>query len=107
MNQYIKKGLLATLMLFSMFAIFAQYKSVNLLNDTINSENATPGKLFENDEINTTGAVATVRGETLNKVTVPNLFNTLPGQLSGLFTVQGSGQPGNDDPVWTIRGVGS
>lgn len=107
MNQYIKKGLLATLMLFSMFAIFAQYKSVNILNDTINSENATPGKLFENDEINTTGAVATVRGETLNKVTVPNLFNTLPGQLSGLFTVQGSGQPGNDDPVWTIRGVGS
>lgn len=107
MNQYIKKGLLATLMLIPMFAIFAQYKSVNLLNDTINSENATPGKLFDNTVINNTGSVATVAGETLNKVTVPNLLNTLPGQLSGLFTVQGNGLPGNDDPVWAIRGVGS
>lgn len=107
MDQYIKKGLLATLMLLSMFTIFAQYKSVNLLNDTINSENVTPGKLFNNTVTNNTGAVATVSGETLNKVTVPNLYNTLSGQLPGLFMIQGSGEPGNDNPVWQIRGVGS
>ncbi len=107
MNQYIKKILLATLMLLPMVVIFAQYKSVNLLNDTINSENATPGKLFGNTVIDNTGSVATVTGETLNKTTVPNLLNTLPGQLSGLFTVQGGGLPGSDDPKWMIRGVGS
>ncbi len=107
MDQYIKKGLLATLMLLPMFAIFAQYKSVNLLNDTINSENGTPGKLFENSITNNTAAVASVSGETLNKVTVPNLYNTLSGQLPGLFMLQGNGEPGKDNPVWQIRGVGS
>lgn len=109
MNQQRKKELLATFMLLlPMFAIFAQFKSVNLLNDTINNENETPGRLFDNTVINNTGSVATVAGETLNKTTVPNLLNTLPGQLSGLFSVQGNGAPGNDDPIgWTIRGVGS
>ncbi len=107
MNQYIKKILLATLMLLPMVAIFAQYKSVNLLNDTINSENTTPGKLFGNTVINNTGAVASVTGETLSKTIVPNLLNTLHGQLPGLFTMQRGGQPGNDSPVWAIRGVGS
>ena len=57
--------------------------------------------------MNNTGSVATVSGETLNKQTVPNLYNTLSGQLSGLFVIQGNGQPGNDNPQWSIRGVGS
>lgn len=107
MDQNIKKGLLATLMLLPMFAIFAQYKSVNLLSDTIKSGNDTPGKLFRNSVVNNTAAVATVSGETLNKVTVPNLYNTLSGQLPGLFTVQQRGELGKDNPVWQIRGVGS
>lgn len=107
MNQYIKKGLLAALMLLPMFALFAQYKSVNLLSDTINRKDVTPGKLFENSVKNNTASVATVEGETLYKMTSPNFLSTMSGQLSGLFVVQGNGLPGNDNPALAIRGVGS
>lgn len=106
MNLY-KKGLLTTLMILPMFVTFAQFKSVNLLDDTLNNELVIPGKLFENTVTNNTGAVATVSGKTLNKVTLPNLYNTLSGQLPGLLTMQRNGTPGNDNPVLQIRGVGS
>ncbi|GHT16026.1 SusC/RagA family TonB-linked outer membrane protein [Bacteroidia bacterium] len=54
--------------------------------------------------INTVG---TVNGEQLIKATVPNLENAISGRVSGVFSRQTSGEPGNDGADLKIRGFGS
>lgn len=66
-----------------------------------------PGALFKTKVQLSTGAVSTVSGEILQKTRVPNLFNTLTGNLSGLTMVHGNGDPGNDDARYAIRGAGT
>lgn len=58
-------------------------------------------------KITVTGAIQSVRTEDL--ITSPNasVANTLAGKVTGLSTVQYSGQPGEDDPNTYIRGIGS
>lgn len=50
------------------------------------------------------GAVSTVRGDELLKSPAANLSHTLTGRLSGVVTMQRSGEPGYDDATIRIRG---
>ena len=52
-----------------------------------------------------TGSVASVKGESLQKIPANNLSNTLVGQVSGLMVVNRSGEPGADDSQIRIRGI--
>ncbi len=55
---------------------------------------------------NVTGAISTVDVGEINKVPVPNLVESLRGQVSGLRVQRGSGQPGSG-VSFTIRGINS
>ena len=52
-----------------------------------------------------TSALSTVSGNDLQKVFTTNLGNTLFGRLPGLTVGQNGGEPGNDSPSLTARGV--
>jgi TonB-dependent SusC/RagA subfamily outer membrane receptor len=54
-----------------------------------------------------TGAVFTLSGEDLTRMTSGNLLNTLQGRIPGLTVVTGSGEPGYDNPTFYMRGVSS
>jgi len=54
-----------------------------------------------------TGAVSSITNEALLRSPNASVANTLAGQISGLSTVQKSGQPGKEDPSIFVRGVGS
>ena len=56
---------------------------------------------------NLTGAVSTVSGKTLTQRPAPNAANLLQGRVTGLQVTQPSGEPGRDNPNFTIRGRGS
>lgn len=53
------------------------------------------------------GAISQVSGETLVNSGNANITNALAGKLSGVTTIQTSGQPGNSDSEIVIRGVSS
>lgn len=55
---------------------------------------------------NVTGAISTVDVEEINKVPVPNIVETLRGQVAGLRVQRSSGQPGSG-VSFTIRGLNS
>ncbi len=107
MNQYRKKGSLVIFLLFPFIMVSAQYQVVDLLSDTTKAEKNVQGRFFNTDSITNTAAVSTATGSALNKITVPNLTNAFAGQLPGLFTIQGNGEPGNDGAQLSVRGVGS
>jgi TonB-linked SusC/RagA family outer membrane protein len=54
-----------------------------------------------------TGAVTSVGNEVLVRSPNASVANTLAGQLTGVSTVQSSGQPGKEDPKIFVRGAGS
>lgn len=58
-------------------------------------------------KVSVTGAISSVSGEDLLKVPVANIGNMLTGTLSGVSSVQYSGQPGADVPEIFVRGIGS
>ena len=58
-------------------------------------------------KINLTGSVAAVSSAVLSKSTTANPSNLLEGRISGLQVTQPSGQPGKDDAVMMVRGLGS
>lgn len=58
-------------------------------------------------KISVTGSVATVNMQDMH-VPVPSLSNALAGKVAGVISVQtGGGEPGYDNPTFTIRGVGT
>ncbi len=59
------------------------------------------------DKRTLTGAIVSVGTTELLKSPNASVANTLAGQLSGVSTVQSSGQPGKDDPKIFVRGAGS
>jgi TonB-linked SusC/RagA family outer membrane protein len=65
------------------------------------------GRFFNVKKSNSTAAVSSVSGETLYQTPTMNLMNTLYGRLPGLTVNQGSGEPGYDNALLGIRGVGS
>ena len=52
-----------------------------------------------------TGSVSTLTGKDIEKNTVFSLGNTLYGKIPGLVVDQNSGEPGNDLPGFSMRGV--
>lgn len=94
-----------TLLIFCGFTI-----SVNAQNDTITSG----AKKFEETKVQiaygeklqkeVTSAVSTIKGDKLANSSISNLGNTLFGRLSGLNVKMGSGEPGQNDPTFQIRG---
>ena len=53
------------------------------------------------------GAISQVSTEALVKSGTGNITNTLAGKLSGVLTIQQSGQPGSNDSEIVIRGLSS
>lgn len=54
-----------------------------------------------------TGSVSTIKTEALLRSPNASIANTFAGQITGLSSVQSSGQPGKEDPTIYIRGLGS
>lgn len=59
-------------------------------------------------KVTVTGALSSIKSEDLNRTPVSNVTNVLGGQLSGVTTVQYSGDPMNEDMVQIfVRGKGT
>lgn len=58
-------------------------------------------------KVTMTGAVASIGTLELLKSPAPNVGNILAGNLSGVSSIQYSGQPGADNPEIYVRGIGS
>jgi TonB-linked SusC/RagA family outer membrane protein len=58
-------------------------------------------------KVTMTGAVVSISSAELLKSPAPNVGNILAGNLSGVSSVQYSGQPGADNPEIYVRGIGS
>lgn len=58
-------------------------------------------------KVTVTGALSSVNSQELLKSPVASMSNALTGKISGLSSVQSSGQPGADNAQLFIRGVGS
>lgn len=58
-------------------------------------------------KLNLTGSVAKVEGSQLSIAPLASTANTLAGRLSGLISIQSSGQPGADAAALSIRGFGN
>ncbi len=56
-------------------------------------------------KVSVTGSLASVKGEDITEVPVPNISNALAGRLPGLVSYNRSGEPGYDDAGLLIRGV--
>ncbi len=56
---------------------------------------------------NLTGAVATVKGDDLNKRMATSPAQLLQGQVAGLSVTQASGEAGNEGSVLRVRGMGT
>ena len=57
--------------------------------------------------VTVTGAMVSVGSKDLVKSSNASVANTLAGRVTGFTSVQYSGQPGGDDPMGFVRGVGS
>lgn len=55
-------------------------------------------------KVTVTGAIASVKGEDLLSTPVSSVNNVLAGQLSGVTTIQSSGEPGSDAAQIFVRG---
>ena len=58
-------------------------------------------------KVTVTGAISSVKGEDLVRTPVSSINNVLAGQLSGVTTVQYSGEPGSDAASVFVRGQGT
>ncbi|MFT4761885.1 MAG: TonB-linked SusC/RagA family outer membrane protein, partial [Saprospiraceae bacterium] len=58
-------------------------------------------------KVKLTSAVSTIDKETLKKLPVPNVSNSLEGLAAGLFVRQGSGEPGFSSSSFEVRNFGN
>ena len=58
-------------------------------------------------KVTVTGALSSVKGDDLLRTPVSSVNNVLAGQLSGVTTVQYSGEPGSDAATIFVRGKGT
>lgn len=111
MNTYIKSLFLGSLFLAGSWQSIGQTVSEKAAADLPEPVSAgadsIPGRLFNLNKFNSTGSVSTVSGETIYHSPTPNLSNTLFGRLPGLSVTQQSGEPGYDNSISGIRGIGT
>ena len=58
-------------------------------------------------KVSITGSMSSVSTKDILKTPASSIANALTGKITGLSTIQSSGQPGADDPSIYVRGVGS
>ena len=58
-------------------------------------------------KVSVTSAMASIDNKELMKSPVANISNSIAGSISGVSSIQSSGQPGEDDAALFIRGTGS
>jgi TonB-linked SusC/RagA family outer membrane protein len=58
-------------------------------------------------KLNVTGALSTVSGKQLENRPVTNVADALQGTMAGVTVVQNSGQPGKDQGMIRVRGIGT
>lgn len=58
-------------------------------------------------KVTITGAVTSIGTKDLLKSPAPNVANILAGNISGISSIQYSGQPGADNPEIYVRGIGT
>ena len=58
-------------------------------------------------KVTITGAISSVNADEILKTPAGSITNALTGKVTGLSSVQSSGQPGADDATLYVRGVGS
>lgn len=92
---------------FSMIAGIGLAQESISISDSIAANSSVSSILFPAGRANSTSAVSKVNGAELYKIPTSNLSNTLPGLLPGFSVIQGSGEAGNDNASWLIRGIGS
>ncbi len=56
-------------------------------------------------KVNLIGSVSTVSSEDLGNQSITSAGQAISGRVPGVQIIQGSAQPGKDDPIITIRGV--
>ena len=61
----------------------------------------------EQKKVTLTGAISSIGSEELIRSPIANIANSLAGKVTGLSTIQSSGQPGADNPEIFVRGVAS
>jgi TonB-linked SusC/RagA family outer membrane protein len=54
-----------------------------------------------------TGSVSMVKGNVISKIPVPNISNSIAGNVAGVTMRPNGGQPGYDNPEIFIRGIGT
>lgn len=81
--------------------------NVRLQEETIGLEEVVAIGYGTQKKVNTTAAVAALKGDELTGSPVANVNNSLVGRLSGVLSFQNSGDPGNDAATLRIRGLGT
>jgi TonB-linked SusC/RagA family outer membrane protein len=81
--------------------------NVNMLNSSVGLNEVVAVGYGSQRKASVVGAISTISTKDLKQSSSANLINGLAGRLSGLTTVQRSGQPGADDPKIYIRGRGT
>ncbi len=81
--------------------------NVTLAEETVGIEEIVAIGYGTQKKISVTGAIVSVGTKSLVASPNASVANTLAGRVTGLTSVQYSGQPGGDDPLIYIRGLGS
>lgn len=93
-----------------------QTKEIELDDELILNVTLVPGKELEEvvvvgygvrSKAKLTAAVSSIDTETLRKLPVPTVSNSLEGLASGLFVRQGSGEPGFSGSSYEVRNFGN
>ena len=81
---------------------------VTLKDDNATSLNAVEVVAYgAQKKVTVTGAIASVKSEELTRTPVSSVSQVLAGQLTGVTTVQSSGEPGADNATIYVRGQGT
>lgn len=114
-NYYIKVRDKGVVLLFSFIGFQSQeivvgdqsIINVQLVDDSIGLDEVIAVGYGTQRKETLTGAISSVGNDELVRSPNASVANTLAGQITGLSTVQTSGQPGLEDPKIFIRGMGS
>jgi TonB-linked SusC/RagA family outer membrane protein len=81
--------------------------NISLKPSTTDLDEVTIVAYGEQKRVTVTGAISTIKSEELVQSPAANVANSLAGRVTGISTVQFSGQPGADNPNIYLRGVAS
>ncbi len=107
-----KEYIILFVVVFTFCGFVAKAQQNNAIGkDSLNIKEDTTDIIYEGlrnvESRRNTGAVFTLSGEELTRMTSGNLLNTLQGRIPGLTVVTGSGEPGYDNPTFYLRGQSS